>query len=61
MSLHCSAQCHALRVATAAEEDRISSASDPYFMSIKLSDRRVIDYKTSSKSKCTDDQCEAGG
>lgn len=39
------------RVATAAEEDRTSSASNPYFMSIKLSDLHMRDSKASPNSK----------
>lgn len=48
------------RVATAAEEDRMSSASNPYFVSIKLSDLHVRDYKASPNSKHTLGQCMAG-
>lgn len=48
------------RVAPAAKEDRMSSTSNPYFMSIKLSDLHVRDYKPSPNSKHKLGQCMAG-
>lgn len=38
------------RGATAAKEDRMSSASNPYSVSMKVSDPRVRDYKTSPQT-----------